>query len=78
MKVINIFHVIFSFHKISKRKSVNKYNFIFRSQDRDQCLVLILSQFKESLVNFRDHKMRTPVSKILGLVTKMFVIFQPF
>ena len=30
-----------------------------RAQDRDQCLILVFSQFKESLVNLRDAKMRT-------------------
>ena len=33
--------------------------FIFRAQDRDQCLILILSTFKESLVNLRDRELRT-------------------
>ena len=33
--------------------------FFYRAEDRDQCLLLLLSQFKENLVNLRDHKMRT-------------------
>lgn len=33
--------------------------FVSRAQDRDQCLILILSNFKESLVNLRDGKLRT-------------------
>ena len=33
--------------------------YIFRTEDRDQCLLLLLSQFKENLVNLRDHNMRT-------------------
>lgn len=35
------------------------YFFKNRAQDRDQCLILVFSQFKESLVNLRDGKMRT-------------------
>ena len=34
-------------------------HFVSRAQDRDQCLILILSNFKESLVNLRDSKLRT-------------------
>ena len=34
-------------------------SYVFRAQDRDQCLILILSNFKESLVNLRDRKLRT-------------------
>ena len=37
----------------------------FRSQDRDQCLMLILSQFQDQLINLRDHKMRTLVSCLI-------------
>lgn len=36
-----------------------KLFFLCRAQDRDQCLLLILSNFKESLVNLRDHMMRS-------------------